>query len=99
MRIANQNRHRATRVRAWSRETDFPRLPEQGVTTAAAEALLNELGGLHVFLVRDTDGTVWAGYTIGDLDDDGGRLPFAPLLSSRHPGGYWRAEGTTGSGA
>lgn len=94
MRIPNQNRHRAERVHAWSPANGFPSLPADAVSTEHANELINRLGGLHIYLIRAADGVVWAGFTTGTLDDQGGALPFAYMLSGSHPGGYWRYEGT-----
>ena len=96
MRIRNQNRHRTGRVPAWSPANGFPSLPEEAASTADARRLITSLGGLHVFLARVADGTVWAGYTVGTLDDRGGELPFAPLLSGDAEGGYWAYAETGG---
>ena len=89
MRIPNQNRHRARRVRAWSPEVGFPHLPESEASTQDAKALISSLGGLHIFLARDKNGTIWAGYTTGSVDPKYG---FAPVVSGDSEGGYWRYE-------
>lgn len=98
MRIANQNRHRANRVRAWSPQMGFPTLPARATTTDAAEAIAS-LGGLHIFLAKDTEGTIWAGYTTGVVDDQDGTLPFAHLVSGQHEGGHWKYEPALGEDA
>jgi hypothetical protein len=94
MRIPNQNRHRAARVYAWSPAAGFPSLPEDATSTDDAEQLIASLGGLHIFLARSSDSTVWAGYTMGTVDDHDGAFPFAPLLSGDAEGGYWKYDAT-----
>ncbi len=94
MRIANQNRYAQHRCRAWSPANGFPSL-QPHENTRDARTLLAGIGGLHVFLVRDGDGEIWAGYTTGshtpaDLKGFG----FGPLLYEGL-GGYWQYKGTT----
>lgn len=90
MRIANQNRHWRTRASGWSPRAGFPTLG-RGDTTGDAARLIASLGGLHIYLVRDVEGVVWAGFTTGatpppEMTD----LPFAELMYGSSNGGYWR---------
>lgn len=89
MRIANQNRYSRHRCRAWSPSNGFPSLqPDQ--TTKDAQALFARIGGVHVFLVRDGEDGVWAGYTTGNQTPDSMRgFDFAPMLFEGL-GGHWR---------
>ncbi|MEK6210901.1 MAG: hypothetical protein AABM64_11130 [Pseudomonadota bacterium] len=92
MRIANQNRHWRTRAYGWSPAAGFPTLgPTE--TTEDANHLINLLGGLHIYLVRDVNDKVWAGYTTGSVPppEDAG-LPFIGILYTGD-GGYWRYTG------
>lgn len=92
MRIANQNRHRATRLSAWSPDEGFPTL-EAGQNTEDAHVVLEEMEGLRIFLVRGEDGNVWAGYTIGEANEAEAKQPFASINWGRSTsGGYWRYE-------
>lgn len=92
MRIANQNRHRAVRLSAWSSDEGFPRL-EAGQNTEDARAVLEEIGGLRIFLVRGEDGNIWAGYTIGEANEAQAKQPFASInWGAETSGGYWRYE-------
>jgi hypothetical protein len=89
MRIANQNRHRAVRHPAWSPEEGFPSLAS-GQTTEDARAVLENIGGLRICLVRVEDGNIWAGYTIGAASDAEAKLPFADInWGAATSGGYW----------
>jgi hypothetical protein len=94
MRIARQNRHRHSRLRAWTPEMGFPSLRETQ-DTADAVNLLSAIGGLHVYLARAADGTVWAGYTTGFPSEAEEKLPFANILWGNSRGGYWRYEKST----
>lgn len=90
MRIANQNRHFANRARGWSPSQGFPTL-ERTETTADAARIIDALGGLHIYLVRDAKGVIWAGFTKGSTPtSDIAGLPFAELLFGSSDGGYWR---------
>lgn len=92
MRIANQNRHRATRLSAWSPEGGFPSL-EAGQNTADARVLLEHIGGLRIFLVKGEEGDVWAGYTVGEADEAQAKQPFAAInWGTATSGGYWKYE-------
>lgn len=92
MRIANQNRHRAIRLSAWSPEEGFPSL-EAGQNTEDARAVLEQIGGLRIFLVRGEDGDVWAGYTVGEANEAQAKQPFAAInWGTATSGGYWRYE-------
>jgi hypothetical protein len=91
MRIARQNRHRHSRLSAWLPAAGFPSL-QSGQTTDDANKLLNELGGVHIYLARDTDGKVWAGYTKGAPTAKQQQQPFANILWGNSPGGYWKHE-------
>jgi hypothetical protein len=94
MRIANQNRHRAERLSAWSSDEGFPSL-KAGQNTEDARALLEEIGGLRIFLVRGEDGNIWAGYTIGEANDAEAKQPFASInWGTETSGGYWQYEET-----
>lgn len=89
MRLPNQNRHRGTRLPAWSAAVGFPQLPRsEAVTATAANTAWRALGGLHIFLARDDQDVVWAGFTKGVVTG----VPFAALVSGAHPGGYWKYE-------
>lgn len=90
MRIANQNRNFSRRAAGWSPEAGFPVLgPDQ--TTEDAETLLTSIGGLRIYLVRDVNQQVWAGFTQGKDPESGvADLPFVSLLYGDTDGGYWR---------
>lgn len=90
MRIANQNRNWSHRAAGWSPQAGFPTLgPAE--TTEDAEHLIASLGGLRIYLVRDEDGDVWAGFTTGAVaPPEVAGLPFAHLLYGNTDGGYWR---------
>lgn len=89
MRIAQQNRHRHSRLSAWSPAAGFPSLqPGQG--TADANKLLTALGEVHIYLARDAHGNVWAGYTKGAPTAKQQQQPFANILWGSSPGGYWK---------
>ena len=93
MRIANQNRHRAKRLSAWSPEEGFPSL-EAGQNTEDARDVLEKIGGLRIFLVRGEDGEIWAGYTIGEATMAEAKQPFASInWGTSTSGGYWQYEG------
>jgi hypothetical protein len=89
MRISQQNRHRHSRLTAWSPARGFPVLkPHQ--TTDDAKKVLNSIGGLHIYLARGTDDFVWAGFTVGTPSARESKLPFANILwGIKNPGGYW----------
>lgn len=90
MRITNQNRHRANRVFAWSPSNGFPQL-SGSASTADAKALIAKLGGLHIWIVRDDTGELWAGYSKGAAPPaDQAHQPFAHMLYGSHPGGHWK---------
>jgi hypothetical protein len=92
MRIANQNRNWSTRASGWSPEAGFPSLgPTED--TGDARRLIESIGGLHIYLVRDVNCKVWAGYTKGAAPppEDAG-LPFIGMLYGADDGGYWRYE-------
>ena len=92
MRIANQNRHRKPRLNAWSPSNGFPTL-QPSDTTSDAKKLLTDLGGLHIYIARSVNGSVWAGYTIGLSSAKDARQPFANILwGLNNPGGYWAYE-------
>lgn len=92
MRIANQNRHRAVRLSAWSPDEGFPSL-EAGQNTQDARAVLEGIGGLRIFLVRGEDGNIWAGYTIGEANAAQAKQPFASInWGTTTSGGYWKYE-------
>jgi len=89
MRIANQNRHWRTRAYGWSPAAGFPTLGPTQTTDDAAQ-LITSLGGLHIYLVRDVNDKVWAGYTTGSVPSpEDARLPFIEMLYTGD-GGYWR---------
>ena len=67
----------------------FPVL-EAGQDTSDAQELLQRLGGVHIYLARGVDGTVWAGYTKGKPTAEEKALPFVDILWGDTPGGYWR---------
>ncbi len=88
MRISNQNRHRQPRLSAWSPGNGFPVLkPSQN--TDDARDLLKNIGGLHIFIARGVEGTIWAGYTTGTPSANEKELPFTNILWGNSPGGYW----------
>lgn len=92
MRIANQNRHRAKRLSAWSPEEGFPSLGA-GQNTEEARVVLEEIKGLRIFLVRGDDGNIWAGYTIGEANAAEAKQPFASInWGTSTSGGYWQYE-------
>ena len=93
MRIANQNRHWATRASGWSPEAGFPTLGPIEKTEDAVR-LIALLGGLHIYLVRDVEGVVWAGYTTGAMPPpEWAQLPFVDILFGTSDGGYWKHQG------
>lgn len=94
MRIARQNRHRHSRLTAWTPQMGFPSL-EAYQDTGDARSLLDSIGGLHIYLARAADGTVWAGYTIGRPSKREAQLPFANILWGDSKGGHWRYEKPT----
>lgn len=91
MRIANQNRTWRTRAYGWSPAVGFPTL-NSTATRIDAEHLINSLGGLRIYLVRDVNRIVWAGFTTGSVPPaEDAALPFIDILYSGD-GGYWRYE-------
>ena len=88
MRISNQNRHRASRHPAWSPASGFPTLG-RGQRTPAAQALLDRIGGLRIFIARAPDSSCWAGFTTGAPDRATALLPFANIAYGKR-GGYWK---------
>lgn len=89
MRTGPINRFRASSMRpgGWSPAAGFPTLPA-GHGTAQARALLNGIGGVRVFLARDGNGLVWAGFTQGAPTAAEAALPYANI-AWRGQGGYW----------
>lgn len=88
MRIAQQNRNSQNRLSAWSSASGFPKLdPFQG--TEVASELLNNIGLLHLYLIRTSDKAVWAGFTTGQPSVTQLEQPFAKLLWGNTRGGYW----------
>lgn len=91
MRISKQNRYRHSRLSAWSPANGFPVLqPNQD--TDDARTLLNNIEGLHIYIARGEDDSVWAGYTTGNPSDEQSKLSFADILWGASPGGYWFYE-------
>jgi hypothetical protein len=88
MRISQQNRHRHSRLAAWSPGSGFPVL-QSNETTDDARAKLNSIGGLHIYLARGEDDSVWAGYTTGTASTDQSKLPFSSILWGTSRGGHW----------
>jgi hypothetical protein len=92
MRIAKQNRHRHSRLGAWNPAAGFPQL-QGNEGTQAAKKLIATLGGLHIYIARGNDHSVWAGFTVGSATANESALPFANLLWGKSsPGGYWKYE-------
>jgi len=91
MRISQQNRHRHSRLSAWSPESGFPVL-QPNETTDDARALLKSLGGLHLYVARGEDQSVWAGFTTGTPSAEQSEEPFANILWGTSRGGYWIYE-------
>lgn len=93
MRTGPQNRQRGQRLEAWSPEYGFPRLSNNVTSRDEAEHLLEEIGGLHIFLARTVSREIWAGYTIGTSPPMGWPdFVFNHLLFGlNEPGGFWRA--------
>lgn len=90
MRIANQNRQFSSRARGWSPAAGFPTL-QPTETTRDAQRIIDNLGGLHIYLVRDVEGAVWAGFTTGSVPPpEWADLPFVDGLFGSSDGGYWR---------
>lgn len=88
MRIANQNRHRATRHPAWSSAVGFPSLTA-GQNTADANLLLQNIGGIRIFIARTADDSLWAGFTTGAPNNN----VLDPSLSNilyGDKGGHWK---------
>jgi len=89
MRISQQNRHRHDRLSAWSPANGFPIL-QPNETTDDARSLLDNVGGLHIYIARGNDNSVWAGYTTGNPSSEESKLPFANILwGLKSSGGYW----------
>jgi len=88
MRISKQNRHRHSRLSAWLPQVGFPSL-KPNETTQDARALLSRLGGVHIYLARGPDNSVWAGYTKGTPTARESCLPFADIMWGNKAGGYW----------
>lgn len=88
MRIAQQNRISQNRLSAWSPQYGFPKL-ESFEGTPIASTLLDAIGQLHIYLIRTSDGAVWAGYTKGKPSEEDLQQPFADLLWGQSKGGYW----------
>lgn len=91
MRICRQNRHSQARLSAWAPECGFPQL-KSGQKTPDAAKVLKDIGGVHIFLARASDGAVWAGFTKGEPSPRDRKMPFAQILWGSSPGGYWRYE-------
>jgi hypothetical protein len=92
MRISQQNRHRHSRLAAWSPQSGFPKL-EAYRGSADAKILIQELGGLHIYLARDSNAKIWGGYTTGPIPQASAHLPFANILwGLSSPGGHWKLE-------
>lgn len=89
MRIARQNRHRHARLSAWLPGAGFPSLTS-GQSTLDANQILDQLGGVHIYLARDINGDVWAGFTKGLPSPAQLKQPFAKILWGKSPGGYWK---------
>ncbi|HEY0028314.1 MAG TPA: hypothetical protein VGC35_10620 [Allosphingosinicella sp.] len=90
MRTGAQNRWRksSTRPAGWSPAAGFPTLTA-GQTKSHAEALLNKLGGVRIFLARDVNGDTWAGFTQGAGTVAEQALPYAHIAWGSTVGGYW----------
>jgi hypothetical protein len=90
LRIARQNRLRPTSTRptGWSPAAGFPTLAS-GQRTPAANAVLAGLGGVRLFLARDAQGDVWAGFTQGTPSPAESTLPYAHIAWAPSSGGYW----------
>jgi hypothetical protein len=89
MRTGPLNRFRASSIRpgGWSPQAGFPTLqPGQG--TAQAKQQLNGIGGVRIFLARDANGDVWAGFTQGPATAAQAALPYANIAWAGK-GGYW----------
>ncbi len=91
MRIAQQNRHRHNRHSAWSPERGFPSL-EPGQDTRDASRILQDIGGLHIYIARCSEGSLWAGFTKGIPSKNENSLPFVDILWGNTTGGYWIYE-------
>lgn len=89
LRIANQNRYRATRHPGWSPSLGFPSLSPVNCSTEAGNQLIDSLGGLHIFLARDEHGEIWAGYQTGSVTDPSLDPELRKILSGSHRGGVW----------
>jgi hypothetical protein len=89
MRTGPINRFRASNTRpgGWSPAAGFPSLPV-GHGTNQARAQLNGLGGVRIFLARDGNGEVWAGFTQGPATPAEAGLPYANIAWTGR-GGYW----------
>lgn len=92
MRTGPLNRFRASSIRpgGWSPApaAGFPTLPA-GHRTAQAKQLLNQLGGIRIFLARDANGDVWAGFTQGAPTAAERQLPYSRIAWAPSSGGYW----------
>lgn len=94
MRTGPQNRQRNQRLDAWTPKFGFPRLSDNVASKEDADLLLEDLGGLHIFLARTTNNETWAGFTTGSMPPKGWPdLEFNNLLFGvDQPGGYWKAK-------
>jgi len=92
MRISQQNRHRHARLAAWSPQSGFPTL-EPYCGSDIAKSIIQDIGGLHIYLARDQNGKVWGGFTTGPIPESSSHLPFSNILwGQKNPGGYWQLE-------
>lgn len=91
MRIAQQNRHRHNRLSSWNTDRGFPSL-QAGQNTNDANLLLSKIGFLHIYIARDSNGTLWAGFTTGAPSKIESKQPFVSILWGEGPGGYWKMD-------
>ena len=88
MRISNQNRHRAIRHPAWSSAAGFPSLTA-GQKTDDAKLLLQNIGGLRIFIARAEDSSLWAGFNTGAPNKNVKDPSLRNILYGKK-GGHWK---------
>ncbi|WP_375276875.1 hypothetical protein [Alteromonas australica] len=89
MRINRQNRHTQQRLPAWSNSRGFPTLaPFED--SEVAKSVLESVGEVHIFLIRDDLGKIWAGFTKGTPNSLEAKQPFSDILWGNVDGGIWK---------
>lgn len=87
--VMNPRSKSNTRPSGWSDRSGFPAIAvAQSVDDA--EAYLQSVSGITLFLARDAGGVVWAGFTKGSSSAAEAQLPYAAIAWTPTPGGYWK---------